>query len=745
VLAAAHTKLGEGREAEEIMSVLRDRWADQTWAMLAVARSLDSDGKHDEAKKFFLEALQRARTENQREAASVELADLLFNLKEWAEAAKYYEGIVTPEADAPRLRAYAVSLLNAGRLPEALEFAREVRKDGEAIPVVTEVEASVLEYVDDLEPAIRLREALSRVEPKNPSHLIKVFMLEFRRGHEGEARAAITRLRYEDVKENARALIHMAEAYALLGMDGALPLAYRARRLGFDEPRIHLAYMRVFLSREKEDEGLLSPAEVTIDCAVHVSRGDAKEVFVIIADQNAERQRGEISAADPLAQRLIGHRKGDSVVVRDTGLEKLIYEVTDVQSKYVFAFQETIMKFGTWFPEDEALHQVEITDDFALMFKMLDERYARVSFVMSLYRENRLPLGTLARLVRRSRRIVWEGLTSSPEAKYFAASGHINDIRRQEAAIRRNEKVTLDLSALLTLEHLGMTDRLLSLFTEVLVPQAALDEVNQELVDMRLSGPMRGNIARAGERYAYQEETAESWQSQIALLVRLRDFINAGTKVVPVTGALQLGKERFDQLSKAMGDGSLAAILVAKEHGALLYADDLGLSHLARNEEGVEGVWTQTVLVLARERGVITAEEYSEALLKLMLANYYYAVFTQDDIKWVLRRNNFGLMGEVTRMVGFLQGPECDEDAAVTIMSELIRYVWLQSAIDQQRWLFLDYALNTLVTGRNGGAVLAKLRRKVRAKFVLLPLDLPRILQSLDLWERQSSGRLQAA
>lgn len=745
VLAAAYDKLGEATAAEEIMSVLRERSNDPAWAKLAVARRLAAIGRHDEAKRLFLEALQRARTENQRETASVELADLLFNLEEWAEAAKYYEGIVTVEADRPRLRAYAVSLFNAGMYTEALAFAWDVRKGGEAIPVVTEVEANVLEYIDDLEPAIQLRLALSKVEPKNPSHLIKVFMLEFRRGREEEARAAITLLRYEEVKDNAQALIHMAEAYALLGMDGALPLAYRARRLGFDNPLIHVSYLRVFLSREKADEGLLSPTEVAIDCAVHVSRSGDKEVFVITGEQPAERQRGEIASDDPLAQKLLGHRKGDAVVVRDTGLEKIIYEVTDVQSKYVFAFQETMMKFGTWFPEDETLHRMELTDDFALMFKMLDERYARVSYIMTLYRENRLPLGCLARLVRRSRRVVWEGLTANPETKFFAASGHIDDIRRQAAAIRSNDKVTLDLSALLTLERLGLTGRLLSQFTEVLVPQAALDEINQELVDMRLSGPKQGNIAREGIRYAYQEETAESWQAQISLLERLRDFINSETKIVPVPGALEVGRQRFDQLSEALGEGSLAAILVAKEHGALLYADDLGLSHHARNEEGVESVWTQTVLLMARERDVITAEEYYEALRVLMLANYYYAIFTQDDMKWILRRNNFGLTGEVTRMVGFLQGPECDEEAAVTIMSELIRHVWLQSAIDQQRWLFLDFALNTLVKGRSGRTVLSKLKRKVRAKFVLLPLDFPRILQSIDLWEQQSSGRLQAA
>jgi hypothetical protein len=206
-----------------------------------------------------------------------------------------------------------------------------------------------------------------------------------------------------------------------------------------------------------------------------------------------------------------------------------------------------------------------------------------------------------------------------------------------------------------------------------------------------------------------------------------------------------LGKRRFEELSDAMGEGGLAAMLVAKEHGTPLYADDLGLCYLARNEEGVEGVWTQPVLLLMRERNALSADEYHDALRKLTLVNYYFPLFTPEDMKWILRRNSFGLTGEVTRMVGFLQGAECDERAAVVIMGELIRYVWLHSTLNHQRWLFLDFALNTLTSGREGGSVLAKLKQIVRVKFRLLPIDLPRILHSIDAWERQSAGRLWAA
>lgn len=51
----------------------------------------------------------------------------------------------------------------------------------------------------------------------------------------------IDRVRYDTVKDNPLALIHLAEA---------LPPAYQAQRLGMHDPRIHLSYQRIFLTGE---------------------------------------------------------------------------------------------------------------------------------------------------------------------------------------------------------------------------------------------------------------------------------------------------------------------------------------------------------------------------------------------------------------------------------------------------------------------------------------------------------------
>jgi tetratricopeptide (TPR) repeat protein len=740
VLLNAYSKLDDKRAADGVWQELRRRWRDDSEAILIVSRRLRYEDKPAEAKEVLRQALLRPLTENQRDRITLDLADVHFGEKEWSEAARYYESVINKDADLPKVQAYAASLFNSGKYPEALAFSRSVREDKGPLAMVTEVEANVLEYVNDLDPAINLRLKLSRVEPQNPFHLIRVFMLEFRRGNTEAARAAIDQVDHNTIKDNARALVHVAEAYLLLGRySDALPLAYRARHLGPHDPNIHLAYQRIFLSCEREFGDKLSPIEVALDCTVHLSRGNEREVVTIVEVQPGESKQGEIAPTDHLAQRLLGHSKGDTVVIKDTELEKLSYTISDVQSKYVFAFQETFLKFGTWFPENESINRVEIADDdFSLMFKLLDERYTHASYVMSLYNENRLPLAMLASVLRRPRRVVWEGLITVPEGKIFAGSGDEHDIQRRNEAIKGATVITLDLSGLLTLEHLGLTDRLPTQFTEILIPQAVLDEINQDLVNESLGSQKKGSLARTGVGYTLLETTAEELTQQLAFLGSLRDFVISKTKVVPAKGALELDKEKFERLNEMLGEGGIASILVAQEHGTLLYSDDLGLSSLARNDHGVESVWTQTILIRMLESKIITEDEYHDATRKLLLANYFHTYISIDDIKWVLQRDSFSLTGDVTHVMGFLKGPGPNEDAAVEVTAELIKFVWAQTSVDRQRWLFLDFALNTLMSGREIGRTLMKLKRRLQSKFLIL-LGLPSVLQSIDAWQQQAS------
>lgn len=734
-LLTAYAKVGSTKKsaADEIERSLRTIWPEDSEARATIARKLRDENQFNEAENILIETLAKA-TGNKRDWIALELADLYYGQKRWAEAVGLLRPVLNLKADIARLRAFAISLFYAGEHQEALDLARAIRNGGEPIPGISAVEAAVLEHVDDLSPALELRLKLSQIDSKDPAHLIQAFMHAYRLGREEFARELIERIRYEDIKDNPWALCHVAEGRALFGMEGAIPLAYKARKLGFKIPEIHLAYLRVFSCREDPEAAELRPTEVALGCTVFLRSNQGEEEIYTITDEEPPGPN-ELAPTDSLAPKLMGKRPGETIVLREGPLETLSYEVLEIKSKYVHAFQETFLKFSTWFPDNPNLYRTKIdNNDFSAMFMMIDRRYAHVSFVMDMYRQNRLPLGMFARFVKTSRVDAWGEMASNPEGKIFAAQGTTADI---EGEISK-DRIVLDLGGLLTAYYLGILDRLPEVFSEIYVPQAVVDELSQELVNDQVSGRAKWTMGREQTRYTYQEVTENAREARRSLLQHFRDFIQSKTKVVPITTALTTDKEKYDKYRDIVGDGATASIIVASELDALLYSDDLGLSSIARDEWEVDSIWSQTVLSNMRKRGLLSGEEYQEGIRKLLAGNYHFVAFTIDDIKWIVRKNNWSITKEVMRVMRYLEGPDCDEGWAIEAISELIKHSYLEAAHSHQTDLFLDYALRVLTTGRRVRQVLPKVKVRVAVKLDLAPLHLESALHSINLWERAS-------
>jgi len=676
-----------------------------------------------------------------RSRIALTLADLFYSIGRYAEAAEVYSTIVDKKADNPILRTYLVSLFNSGSYRETFLLAQTIRGCREAIPVVTEIEALVLEYIGDLERARELRLQLSRVEPNNIVHRIRVALLDLRRGDPEAARATLSNIPLNEIKENAQALIQVAQARALLGMPDVLSLAYRARRLDFGNPDMHLAYIGLFLKREEADRRLLEPAEVGIDCTIRLTHDGETKVFTILNEDSIDRERGELASVDPLATKLIGLRKGDRLVLKEGPLEQLSYEIADIQSKYVFAFQATLNGFTTWFPDHPALHRVELKGDPSKVRTLIDVRHERATQAMALYRERPLTLGALARLLGNPLIEVWAGMISQSGGLVIASSGTPEDATKELYLLSRSKSLVLDLTALLTLGYLDLLDRLPRRFEHIFVAQSVVDEINDTFT-RRFSGPKPAmTVWKEGDHYVRQEISPESLEQGRNFLNRIQTFVESASEVLPVTGALDLGRAKFEEFKELLGDGAIASILVAKEKKAPLYSDDLVLRVIARNDWQIEGVWSQSVLLKLRECGVLTDEDYYDAIKRLALANYRFVSIDAEGLKRILEQNGMRTTDEVTRIFKLLHGPDCGEESAIGVMTDLIRRVWLQSLLYHQKLWTLDLALEAVTTGRVGTEVIAKLKAALRTRFWLMPAALQTVSQGIDLWQQKKLFR----
>src|SRR5262249_18077618 len=229
------------------------------------------------------------------------------------------------------------------------------------------------------------------------------------------------------------------------------------------------------------DKTLLEADQIVAGSTAHLRNGDRVQIFTIVDDAESNLLSGELSSSDPLARKLMGLRKGDRVVLRE-GLEDLSYEIADVQTKYVFAFQETLLKFSTWFPDHTGLFKVEFKEgDLSKVKLALDARQHRGAQVLSLYRDKQLTLGAFARLVGTPLIDVWAGLINRTEGVILASTGAGQEQQQEISLIRNADQTILDLTSILTLAYLNLLEELPHRFKALFVPQALLDEIDHTI------------------------------------------------------------------------------------------------------------------------------------------------------------------------------------------------------------------------------------------------------------------------
>lgn len=739
LLISAYDKVGNAGAIEKLLADLQAADPANADVIALTAEARLRERKLDLAVALFQEALAYS-TGAQREIIVLQLAEVYFRQKNWGEAAALYAEIVDTTYFSNTLRNYIVALFNSGSRSEAFKLAKELRADGVPIPTVTEVEAAALEYIGDLEQAKQLYLNLVEAEPQNVSHPIKAAMIELRRNNTHEARALIEAIPYSYFKDDPVALMRVAEMRAALRMGQVLPLAYRARQLGYSREYTHLAYIRLFLNRETTDNQLLSVEdEVQKDTTVHLARDNEKFRFTILDDGPIDRQRDEISLQDNLAKKLLGRRKGDVVTLKDSPLEQLSYEITDVQSKYVSAFQESMSNFTTWFPDNPALNRFEVKDqDVSGIFRQLDRHYEAVSEALSIYRKSRMPFALFAELTGRSYLDVWIGMIHDSRGRLFSSTGLNEDTVNETEILAESNEIVLDLSSLLTISRLKLTNVLAKRFDAILVSQSTLDILTEELVNLAGAGTPRAIIGRRETGYFHYEVSQTDRDSWITFLEGAKEFLINLTKTIPVQKSLEMTTESIEQMEGVLGPSGATSVLAAQERNLPLYSDDLGLRKLAQTEWNVASFCTSSLLADLRAKSLLSTDEYTTAIRQLILSNYRHIGVSANDLMWVLRDDQSNNLTTLPHVMHALHGPECDEDSAVGVGADFTRLVWVESLLFHQKLVLLDLTISTLTTGRSVRPVLAKFKVALRQRFALLPLQLHVILQNITLWEQQN-------
>ena len=741
-LISAYLETANDAKAESIVSVLKEKWPNNSDALIVLAHYYQKLGKTTESENAFLEALSYA-TDLERPVIELDLAEFYFTQNNFSKAANLYHAFLGNTSDNSGFnQRYLACLYNSGSYKEAFELARRIRNEGEPLKFVSQIEANILIEFGDLTSAITLLEGLAAKFPEVPSYRIEAAQCAYRRVKHNDARKIIASVKYEDIRKNSGLLMRVAQLRVLLGMDDVLRYAYQARRAAPASPEVQAAYTMVVVNREGID---LPPAKCEscgIDTSIILKTPDGNVTYTILDEPDVYTERGELSVADARAMGLIGKKRGDVFPLRKNAWQEYTVEVLEILNKYAWAFQETLNRFSTNFPTSNLIQPVrgeyeQFRDGF---FKQLDSDQIHTQKVVAAYKKMQITLEMFAELCGKSVINTWGFLVGGHYTKFISHTGTVEDQNRDIQDTTQADSVVLEITSILTLSALGVLEKLPARFKNIYCTQAVLDELNEYIIE-NASGKGGLSIGKIGENYVKEELSPEDVRKRRVYFEKIRDFLIQKTTITPIMLGTDDKEFKWNEMKKVLGPISTASVLAAKEHAALLLSEDIGLRALARNEWRVAGAWTQTILVDLRQKRIITDDEYCDGVVKLALLNFKFVSVNAEVIMWLYGKKQFQQSSEMKKLYEFFRGPDCSIDSAIGVLSDVVKRVWLESLLYENKLKTLEDVLSVLVDGRPLKQTVELFLLVLKERFYLLQNAYAAIEKYVNIWRQQQMNR----
>lgn len=737
VLLVAQSRKADIAAVTDTLKIIETTWPQQPEAKAILAEHFARQQDYPRAIRLLQETVGLSEGVLRR-TFTLRIAYFMYRDKQYEEAVDVLRPIVEKSSDNSDLWLFITCLYNSQQLTEALPLAQRIREQTGVVPGVSEIEARIREKGGDVKQAHQIWQLLLQAEPANIGYQIEAAYTAWRARDIETAKRLTLNVSYEAIKDHPTHLIHIARLRALLQLPDALVFAYQARRIASRSPDIHVQYMMLCLQMEvpEQSNAQLVPIEVGVDTAVHLARNGKTTTFLIVDDEPAQHDTTELSVNDTLAQKLLGKRRGDRVAIQGGIFGAPEHEITDIQSKYIFASHQTTRLFGQGNLHHPAFHADDTTGpDFAERFaRFLDQRAQLQPDIQRLYTEQGIPLSTFAHMIGRSTIDVWLAFVETPGERLYLSTGTPEEAEIQGQVLSASTAIVVDLLALLTIVHLSLEEVITRRFEAILMPQALLDQLHTYEQELNSPQPRAVVGSSAGQRY-FLEIPQAYFEKKHELLRRVLAFAHDKVQVCPTMGLIEADQE----LVEILGEAEITSLLLAKERNIALYCDDLRMRTVATEHWQVRGFDTQNLLNDVRNRNLFAVENCYNALSKLARSNYQYIRINAEILVFILEQSGMSITEEVRSLFSLLHGPQCTPESAIHVIADLIRLIWIRRMLHRQKLFILDFALITLFKGRKSDTIISLFKAQIRNRFQLLIHMLPEIWDHIDYWAQQSA------
>lgn len=312
--------------------------------------------------------------------------------------------------------------------------------------------------------------------------------------------------------------------------------------------------------------------------------------------------------------------------------------------------------------EDAPIYEVQFDAEFTQLKEMAKDRSELAQELEKAYKDVQVPLCFVSKNLGIPYMEAHDACMAGNFGGYRMALGSSEEQNLEYELAQSTESITVDLSALLTLQMLGKLDLLLAVYPQAQVPWPVYELIRTEIESLEMSPPETTTGYHEGQ-LTVTDYPENYWEEKKTRYTELLSYLEGGIRRVGVNpDVLQ------DDVVHALGDAFVIPLKIAEGTNAPLYSDELLMRHLINDPNECRSFCTQAFLRTAVTRGKMTDDEYDDCILRLIEAKYDFVSDRFESLWHTLVRNNFVSSPSLELLLARIHHPTITKEMSASML-----------------------------------------------------------------------------
>jgi tetratricopeptide (TPR) repeat protein len=524
----------------------------------------------------------------------------------------------------------------AGRLGQdgiLLDLCRKLRESGIEDGQLLRLEIDLLQRYD-VEKAIQLIQHYLEQNPADRSVRLRLSVIGMQHGRADLISANADGVPpAETISPNEGVL-----AVWILRMAGnpdeALRYAYRLLRLHYGDVYAGRAFLSAMnpLGPKPNVPTFESVAPGAAVCFAEMDSA-AEQWLVIEESDPPDSKLQEAAPTEPLAQRLLGRREGETFLLAEgrlSGVDRRAV-IRRILSKFVFRYQQLLEQWSIRYQSGE-IEAVHVTTggrpedfDVTAILRALERKKETTKDIEAAYFSQPIAIHEVGRALGLNDFDAQAGLLAKDAFAIRCADGSASDIEAALSALGACTSLVLDFTALGTLVFLDRLDVLRRAPVPIIVPQSTMAVLQRMVIEAKSSlESQSGFLGASAGGLAFAEWSESDKKKHLDALTKSIDLLRMACKITGAVSLAYIEPNDRTALANKFGEHGAEALVLASMPGHILWTDDHVAGLVAKLRFGARRVWTQVVFQSWARDGIIEPSVFYDVTAKLIGWEYFF-------------------------------------------------------------------------------------------------------------------------